>query len=191
MDFLSASINLRAGETKNDEPRSVPIVPQLRALLVDQRAKRQPDCPYVCFRFDRRGHAVKIGSFQKVWRSRCVRLGLGTMEPVLDAATGEPLYARPRGPRSKPKAKLTYKGAIFHDLRRTCIRDLVRAGVSESVAQQISGHKTRSVFQRYNIGSSADVADAGRKLAVFHSSKVGDNSGTIAVGETAVTSLSN
>ncbi len=100
------------------------------------------------------------------------------MEPAIDGATGESLFATPRGPRSKPKAKMIYQGMIFHDLRRTGVRNLVRAGVSEKVARDISGHKTRSVFDRYNIVSPTDVAEAGRKLEIFHSQKVGDISGT-------------
>lgn len=178
VDLLSNSIDLRAGETKYDAARTVPIVPQLRTLLLEQRAKRQPECSFVCFRLDRRGHAVNIGSFRKVWQSRCVKLGLGKREPVIDATTGAPLYSTPRGPRSKLKAKMRYSGMIFHDLRRTGVRNLVRAGVPERVAQQISGHRTRSVFERYNIVSANDLADASRKLANFHGEKVGDSSGT-------------
>lgn len=76
----------------------------------------------------------RIVNFYTSWASACERAGLGA-----DAR-------------------------LLHDLRRTGVRNLIRAGVPEKVAMLISGHKTRSVFDRYHIVQGDDLKDAMSKL---------------------------
>ena len=84
------------------------------------------------------------------WQRACVAAGLGTLTKV----TGKPYDP-------------VYSGLRIHDLRRTALTYLRKSGVDESVVMKISGHKTRDVFERYNIVDAADVTDAMRARQQF------------------------
>lgn len=82
-------------------------------------------------------------NFRKQWNRACVKIGLGTQ-------TGAQWYH--------------YKGIIPHDLRRSAIRNLIRAGVDQVTAMSISGHRTVSTFQRYNIVDVEDKKSAMKSI---------------------------
>ena len=74
-------------------------------------------------------------------------------------------------------------GRLLHDLRRSAVRNLVRAGASEQVSMSITGHKTRSVFDRYHIVSSTDQIEAVRKLAALHGAVAPASRKVVAIGD--------
>lgn len=137
VDLARGLARLDPGATKNDDSRVIPLANELRDMLLMQKARRDaqfPRCRVVFF--GETGESIK--DMRTGWASACRCAGL-----VDD--------------QGKPTV-------ISHDLRRTGVRNLVRAGVPERVAMAISGHKTRAIFDRYNITSEADLLGAAVNL---------------------------
>ncbi|HEX3471104.1 MAG TPA: site-specific integrase [Silvibacterium sp.] len=144
-------IRLRGENSKNEEPRSVILSGDLAELIERRRAERQvatkSGVRLSAYVFHREGQPV--GDFKKAWRSACVSVGLGRF---VCKQCNKPLEGtRCRGCGLDGK----YEGRLYHDFRRTAARNMVRAGVPERVAMAITGHKTRSIFDRYNIVNEA------------------------------------
>ena len=98
------------------------------------------------------------------WREHELLLKIGKICPFVFSRGGKPIrYFYNSWRNACDKAGVP--GKLLHDFRRTAVRNLVRAGVSEKTAMQLTGHKTRSVFDRYDIINEQDLRDAVSKLA--------------------------
>ncbi len=126
------------------------------------------------------GRAIRLkAEHSKNGKARLIKLSGRLLEVVEEAAAnrlpqcfnvfhlkGKPLSDCRRAWATACKAAgLT--GLLLHDLRRSGIRNMVRAGIPESVAMKVSGHKTRTTFERYNIVSETDLDDAAIALDVY------------------------
>ena len=152
VDLGAKEVRLHQDDTKNAEPRILPLfgeMYEMLKLLDEQRQSLNPTCPWV---FTRDGRN-RIKDFRGAWDEACKRAGLW------DKDTERPTR-------------------LFHDLRRTGARNLVRAGVPERVVMAIGGWKTRSVFDRYNIVSTRDLHEAAAKLERYQNELAGSQSKT-------------
>ena len=94
----------------------------------------------------RSGTVLDGTNLRNTWHKACVAAGLGTLTEV----------------EGKPDPR--YTGLIIHELRRSAIRNLMKAGTGEKVAMTISGHKTRDVFDRYHVVDNDDVVETMRRV---------------------------
>jgi site-specific recombinase XerD len=141
VDVAGGIVRLNAGETKNKKGRIFPydVLPDLARLMARLRAAakaRKAICPWL---FHDQGQPFTVPS--------------GEASPAFRAAW-----------RAATKAA-GCPDRIPHDLRRTAVRNLVRAGVPEKAAMELTGHKTRTVFDRYDIVDEADLRTAVLRLA--------------------------
>jgi len=67
----------------------------------------------------------------------------------------------------KARERAGTPGLLIHDLRRTAVRNMIRAGISEKRAMEISGHKTNSMFKRYDITDERDIQADGERLTRY------------------------
>jgi integrase len=146
VDFAAGVVRLDVRQSKNGAGRSFPFdaMPELGAVLGRQK--------------------LAADAFQAIHggRPRWVFFHLDVAPG--GAPAGSPVRAFDQAWRSAC-VRAGVSGRILHDFRRTAVRNLVRAAVSESVAMQLCGHKTRKIFDRYSIVSERDLREGVAKLA--------------------------
>ena len=139
VDFDAETVRLEPGTTKNDEGRVFPfgVLPKLTALLIAQRE-----------------------------RTSALERATGSVVPWVFHRDGKQVGDY-RDSWQTACRKAGVPGRLVHDLRRTAVRRLERAGVPRSVAMKLTGHKTESIYRRYAIVSESDLAAGVQKLAAL------------------------
>jgi integrase len=152
VDFAGGFVRLEPGTTKNNDGRAFPLIPELRALLERRQA--------ITRRCERAQARIIAYVFHRYGR------------PIKSLRRAWMTACREAG---RP-------GLLLHDLRRSAVRNLERAGISRSVAMKLTGHKTEAVYRRYAIVAESDLREAGTKLTAMlgttpESGPLSDNSG--------------
>ncbi len=149
-------------DSKNDDPQSMPLDDELLEVI------------------------------ERRWKAREYRTrerGVGISEFVFHRdgkAIPPPTFNRQF---AKARKAAGISGKLFHDLRRTAARNMIRGGVPQSIAKRVTGHRSDSMFQRYDIASTADKLEALQKARVYASTRaaVGENVTHFPVGSVNAT----
>ncbi len=143
-------VRLEAGETKNDEGRMVYLDEELGEIFRRQWGVHQSNA--------KSGRICPYVFLNKRREDTVKRFDKAWKRACRDSGIGI---------------------RLFHDLRRTAVRNMVRSGTPESVAMKVSGHKTRSVFERYNIVSDNDLRLASQRQQEYLDTQMVTNSVTV------------
>jgi integrase len=142
-DSETMTLRLHARDAKTGYGRGLSLEGGFRKLIERRLAARRLDTNLI---FHRGG--APVGDFRKTWQAACVVAKVGQQVEL-------------------PNGKTRYVGKRLYDLRRTAVRNMVRAGVPERVAMEISGHRTRATFDRYNITSERDMREALARTSAY------------------------
>jgi len=155
VDLENRTVALSASLSKNRKARHLYLDDELLRIFRHQQLQRGGS-DYV-FHLD--GH--QILDFRGSWNRACREAGLGYG------------YKSTPGYAAKWLKEGLKPGPTFHDLRRSAVRNLIRAGVGRDEAKRITGHLTDSVFSRYNIIDDSDIKAAVLKQQEYLSKEEG------------------
>jgi integrase len=136
------TLTLSAAAAKIGEGRVIAVVGPLRAIIDRRLRARRLDCPLIFHRTSKGRPGQPVKDFRDVWAAACKAAGLVAGRNVAGGVTP-------------------------YDLRRCAVRNLVRGGTHETVAMKITGHKTRSTFDRYNIADVEDISAAIERTTAY------------------------
>ena len=136
---------LRGENAKNGHARTIPLEGELAEIIERRQARR----------------AVKVN-------------GMVVLSDLIFHRRGKPIKEFRKSWATACKMA-GVPGRLFHDLRRSAVRDLVRSGVSQAVAKSISGHRTDAMFARYNISDVTDQRKALARVQEYRLSAAKDN----------------
>jgi integrase len=144
VDMQAGVVRLEPGTTKNGKGREFPFTRELRALLEGrQHADHE--------RLKKQGVVVPWVFYRMVAKGR---RGKKSPRPIISYLKAFKTACEKAGCPAR----------LPHDFRRSAVRNLTRAGVPQSVAMKMTGHKTDSVFRRYDIVSPDDLRIAAEPL---------------------------
>lgn len=190
VNLIEGKITLEAGTTKNNEGRTIPMTGELYRAILNQKQVRDAHCPKCSYVFFNEGKGIR--DFRAAWETALIKAG---HRPAFKCKKCNSITELPEGAKKEGLTcekcgsdNIKKHDKLFHDLRRTAVRNMIRAGIPEVVAMRISGHKTRAVFDRYNIVNEADLMNAAAKVTNLHQEAqerlervaAGHNMGTIA-----------
>ncbi len=135
VDFGTGFLRLEPGETKNKKGRSFPLIPKLRAVLAAQHERKRE--------IERRTDQI--------------------VDALFFVDSGKPIKTI-RNCWATACRRAGFPGLLFHDLRRSAARNLVRAGISTKLAKDYLGHQTYSIFDRYAIEDAELLEEQAAKL---------------------------
>lgn len=154
IDLSDRTILLSRHSTKNGKPKRLRMSAEVFGLLSACIGGKQPDALAIT-----RADGSPVGDFRKAWRSLCIGVGLGKLLCRVCGKVATKASACECG-----STALRYDGLLVHDLRRTGVRNLRRLGFAEKTIMEISGHRTASVFRRYDVTDEADLAQVALAL---------------------------